>query len=233
MTQQLRTHSAHWGAFHAGMEDGRLVVRPHPGDPDPNPLIDNFPDALRHPVRIAAPAIRRGWLERGPGADDMRGRDEYVQVSWDQALDLLARELQRVRGAHGPRAVFGGSYGWSSAGRFHHAQSQIHRFLNAAMGGYVRSVNSYSAGCAEVLIPHILGSYEKAVRRNVTWEQVACHTEVVLAFGGMALKNARVAGGGVSRHVERGAMREATGRGCRFVCISPLRSDLSEEAVAD
>lgn len=233
MTQQLRTHSAHWGAFHAGMKDGRLVVQPHPGDPDPNPLIDNFPDALRHPARIAAPAIRRGWLERGPGADNMRGRDEYVQVSWDQALDLLSRELLRLRDAYGPSTIFGGSYGWSSAGRFHHAQSQVHRFLNMAMGGYVRSVNTYSAGCAEALIPHVLGSYEKAVRRNVTWDQIARHTEVVLAFGGMALKNSRVAGGGVSRHVERGAMREATGRGCRFVCISPLRSDLPEEADAD
>lgn len=233
MTQQLRTHSAHWGAFHARMEDGRLMVQPHPADPDPNPLIDNFPDALRHPVRIAAPAIRRGWLERGPGADDMRGRDEYVQVSWDKALDLLASELQRVRGAHGPQGIFGASYGWSSAGRFHHAQSQVHRFLNVAMGGYVRSVNTYSAGCAEALIPHILGSYEKAVRRNVTWEQIAQHSEVVLAFGGMALKNARVASGGVSRHVERGAMRDAANRGGRFVCISPQRSDLPDEAKAD
>jgi hypothetical protein len=24
---------------------------------------------------------------------------------------------------------YGGSYGWASAGRFHHAQSQLHRFL--------------------------------------------------------------------------------------------------------
>jgi biotin/methionine sulfoxide reductase len=233
MTGQLRTHSAHWGAFHAGVVDGRLIVRPHAGDPDPNPLIENFPDAVRHPARIAAPAVRRGWLERGPGADPMRGRDEFVQVSWDEALDLLARELQRVRDTYGPAAVFGGSYGWSSAGRFNHAQSQVHRFLNVALGGYVRSVNSYSAGCAEALIPHIFGNYEKTVRRNVTWEQIAAHSDIVLAFGGMALKNSRVAGGGVSRHVERGAMLQAAARGCRFVCISPLRSDLPEEAAAE
>ena len=53
-----------------------------------------------------------------------------------------------MRDNHGPGAVFGGSYGWSSAGRFHHAQSQVHRFLNIAMGGYVKSVNSYSSGAA-------------------------------------------------------------------------------------
>ena len=233
MTQTFKTHSAHWGAFHAGLVDGRLVVRPHADDPDPNPLIENFPDGARHPVRIRTPAVRRGWLERGPGSDTARGHDEYVQVSWDEALDLLARELMRVKDQHGPSAVFGGSYGWSSAGRFHHAQSQVHRFLNVVLGGYVRSVNSYSAGCAEVLLPHILGSFEHVVKRNVTWEQVVQHSDVVLAFGGMALKNSRIASGGVSRHVERDAMLRAAQRGCQFICVSPQRSDLPPEAAAD
>ena len=91
--------------------------------------------------------IRRGWLERGPGPDRRRGSDEFVPVSWDEALDRLAAELRRVYARHGPHAVFGGSYGWASAGRFHDAQHQLHRFLNLA-GGYVRSVGSYSAGAA-------------------------------------------------------------------------------------
>ncbi|MFC7538689.1 molybdopterin-dependent oxidoreductase [Siccirubricoccus deserti] len=99
---EFRPHSAHWGAFSAGWRDGRLVVRPHPGDPDPNLILQNFPEALRHQARIARPMVRRGWLERGPGADDRRGRDDYVAVSWDRALELLAGELARVRDAHGP-----------------------------------------------------------------------------------------------------------------------------------
>jgi biotin/methionine sulfoxide reductase len=229
----LRPHSAHWGVFSAGWQGDRLVVLPHAGDPDPNPLLQNFPDALRHPARIARPMVRRGWLERGPGPDDRRGRDEFVAVGWDRALDLLAAELGRVRDAHGPRAVFGGSYGWSSAGRFHHAQSQVHRFLNTALGGYVRSVNSYSAGASGVILPHILGPFEAVSRRNVTWEQVVAHSEVVLAFGGMALKNSMVASGGISRHVERDAMRAARARGAAFVLVSPLRDDLPAEAGAE
>ena len=226
-------HTSHWGAFSARRIDGVFEVRPHPADPDPNGILQNFPGALRHRARVARPMIRRGWLERGPGPDDRRGRDGYVAVSWEQALDLLGAELGRVRDAHGPGAVFGGSYGWSSAGRFHHAQSQVHRFLNTAMGGYVRSVNSYSSGASSVLVPHILGDYEDLTRRNVSWEQVAEHSDVVLAFGGMALKNSMVAGGGVSRHVERGAMDRARARGCRFVVVGPLRGDLPGEAGAE
>jgi biotin/methionine sulfoxide reductase len=226
-------HTSHWGAFTARMRDGALEVRDHPGDPDPNRLIDNFPAALRHRARIARPMVRRGWLERGPGPDTRRGRDEFVPMAWDEVLDRLAAELARVRDDHGPGAIFGGSYGWSSAGRFHHAQSQVHRFLNLSLGGYVRSVNSYSAGASAVIIPHILGDYEDMTKRNVTWEQVAAHSEIVLAFGGMALKNSMIAGGGISEHVERGGMARAHARGCAFVLASPLRGDLPDEAGAE
>ena len=226
-------HTSHWGAFSARWARGQLEVRPHPVDPDPNGILQNFPAALRHRARVARPMIRRGWLEQGPGPDPRRGRDEFVPVSWEKALDLLGGELARVRDGYGAGAVFGGSYGWSSAGRFHHAQSQVHRFLNTAMGGYVRSVNSYSSGASSVLVPHIVGDYEDLTKRNVTWEQVAEQSEIVLAFGGMALKNSMIAGGGISRHVERGAMARARARGCEFVLVGPLRADLPDEAGAE
>ena len=226
-------HTSHWGVFSARMHQGRLEVRPHPGDPDPNHILDNFPGALRHRARIAQPMVRRGWLERGPGPDARRGRDEFVPLSWDEAFGLLGAELARVRDAHGPGAVFGGSYGWSSAGRFHHAQSQVHRFLNTSLGGYVRSVNSYSAGASAVLLPHILGEYEDLTKGNVSWAQIEAHSDIVLAFGGMALKNSMVAGGSVSQHVERGAMARAHQRGCEFVLVGPLRADLPTEAGAE
>ncbi|MEF7613558.1 molybdopterin guanine dinucleotide-containing S/N-oxide reductase [Aquincola sp. MAHUQ-54] len=229
----MLSHSAHWGVFRAAWDGGRLTVQPHPGDPDPNPIIDNLPSALRHPVRVTQPMVRRGWLARGPGPDATRGLDGFVPMAWSEVLDRLAAELRRVKDTHGAEAVFGGSYGWSSAGRFHHAQSQVHRFLNTVLGGYVRSVNSYSAGASGPMLPHIMGTMEEVARRNVTWEQIVDHTDVVLAFGGMALKNSRVASGGISRHVERDAMRQAAARGCRFVNISPLKTDLPEEAAFD
>jgi biotin/methionine sulfoxide reductase len=226
-------HTSHWGAFSARMRDGQLEVKPYPGDPDPNEILQNFPAALRHRARVAQPSVRRGWLENGPGPDARRGRDDYVSMSWSEVLDLLGKELTRVRDDFGPGAIFGGSYGWASAGRFHHAQSQIHRFLNVACGGYVRSVTSYSSGASQVVVPHIIGEYEELTKRNVTWEQIVAHSEIVIAFGGMALKNSMVAGGSVSKHVERGAMDRAAARGCEFVLVSPLRSDLPEEARAE
>lgn len=233
VTEGFRRHSSHWGHFSARAEADRLNIRPYPTDPDPSPILGNLANVLRHPARIARPAIRAGWLERGPGPDARRGREPFVEVSWERAFDLLGSDLGRIKHDHGPGAVFGGSYGWASAGRFHHAQSQIHRFLNTAMGGYVRSVNSYSSGAASVIIPHVLGDYGGLTMHNVTWEQVAEHSEVVLAFGGLALKNSAVAGGGISAHVERGAMARARARGCRFLLVGPLKPDMPAEAEAE
>ena len=199
-------HSAHWGAFSARWNGATLDIRPYAEDPAPSSILQNFTTAMRHKARILRPMVRKAWLDRSKSSE--RSFDQkFVACPWDEVLDLLANELSRIRTEHGAAAVFGGSYGWSSAGRFHHAQSQVHRFLNTAFGGYVRSVNSYSAGASAVILPHILGGYEAVSRHNVTWDQVAEHTDTVLAFGGMALKNSDVASGGISRHIERDAMQ--------------------------
>jgi biotin/methionine sulfoxide reductase len=175
--------------------------------------------------------VRRGWLERGPGPDRQRGREDFVAVPWDKALDLAAAELRRVYGGSGARSVFGGSYGWSSAGRFHHAQSQVHRFLNV-LGGYVKSVNTYSSAAAATILPHVIGSQESAGRENVSWHELATQTEVILAFGGLPLKNASVSSGGTSQHIARDCLLAAHRRGARFHLIGPLRDDLPPEIEA-
>jgi hypothetical protein len=213
----MSTSSSHWGTFLASTgEDGRLRVRPHPADPDPSPLLDNIADAHHHPARVGRPAIRRGWLERGPGPDESRGDDGFVEVDWDVALDLVARELRRVRG----EAVYGGSYGWASAGRFHHAQGQLHRFLNL-VGGYTSSVNSYSLGASLVVLPHIFGPRggHAAIREGTDWAVIAEHTDLLVAFGGVRTANSWVTPGGRTRHTLRDRLRAATARGMRVAVL--------------
>src|SRR6266436_6071352 len=224
-------HSSHWGAFSVLAHGRDIEVVPHPGDPDPSTLLGNIPAAVSHRARIARPMVRRGWIERGPAPDERRGRDEFVAVSWSRALDLVAAELQRCYAEYGAPAIFGGSYGWASAGRFHDAQSQIHRFLNLA-GGYVRSVGRYSSGAATVILPHILGPQGAAAGNTVSWAELVAESALVLAFGGMALKNNDVGGGGTSRHIARARLREAGERGIEFHLIVPIRDDLPTEIEA-
>src|SRR6201986_4238282 len=230
--QRRHVHLPHWGG--AEIESyGRTLtsVRPWREDPAPRRILENLAAAHRHPVRVDQPYIREGWLEHGPDAA-VRGSDAFVPVSWTMALDLLAGELHRVDGSYGPDGVFGGSYGWASAGRFHHAQSQLHRFLNC-LGGYVRHVNSYSLGTSAVLLPHVIADVS-AVENHATAKSVlAEHSELVVAFGGLSPKNAAVSPGGVSRHNARGWVSAARARGCRFVSVSPLRDDTPAEARAE
>ncbi len=230
---QLRglPHSSHWGAFSVRVRDRGIEILPHPRDADPSSLLGNIPASVSHKARVARPMIRRGWLERGPGRDDRRGSDEFVPVSWPEALDHVAAELRRVYAAHGPRGVFGGSYGWASAGRFHDAQSQIHRFLNLA-GGYVRSVNSYSSGAAAVILPHVIGPQAAVAGNNVSWAELVEESALVLAFGGMALKNNDVGGGGTSQHIARDHLAAARARGVEFHLIGPIRDDLAASVEA-
>src|SRR5690348_13098124 len=228
----MSVHLTHWGTFEAVSDGERLTeVRPWRGDPEPMPLIDNVASAQHHPARITRPHVRKGWLDRGPGGPG-RGDEPYVPVSWDTALDLLSGELRRVYRDHGAEAVYGGSYGWASAGRFHHAQSQVHRFLNC-LGGYVRHVNSYSLGASTVLLPYVIADVNVLQTHATAKSVIAEHSQLVVAFGGLSPKNAAVSPGGVSRHHARGWMSAARARGCRFVSVSPLRDDTPAEAQAE
>ncbi|HEV3227266.1 MAG TPA: molybdopterin-dependent oxidoreductase [Acidimicrobiales bacterium] len=225
-------HLSHWGAFRVTVDDNEVqAVAGHPDDPAPSPLLANFVDGVHHRARVARPSIRKGWLDNGPGPDARRGADDFVEVEWAEALDLVAAELQRVRTTHGNESIYGGSYGWSSAGRFHHAQTQLHRFLNG-IGGYTASVNSYSLGATEVILPHVVGGAAEVLRRATTWKAILEHTELVVAFGGMNVKNAWVSPGGVTRHTLAPSLAEAARRGLAFELFSPLRSDLPADVFA-
>lgn len=216
----------HWGPGIATVKDGRIVdVEMHPGDPDGSAINGNVAGSLNGRARVLRPAIRKGWLEGTPGTPrGERGRDAFVEVSWDEALDRLAAEVERVRKAHGNGAIFAGSYGWASAGRFHHAQSQLKRFLNT-VGGFVRSEGNYSYQAALVLMPHIVMDYRAQVEQVTRWPVIARHSDLVVMFGGVAPRNMQVSDGGLARHRGYGNLRACAEAGVRFVNLSPLRSD--------
>jgi len=219
--------STHWGVYEVEMENGRAkTLKPFREDPDPSPIGLHMlsPEVAR--LRVRRPAVRKSWLEGGPGhRSELRGEEPFVEVSWDEAFDLVAREIARVTKAHGNTAVFGGSYGWSSAGRFHHAQSHIHRFLNA-VGGYVRHVDSYSLGAARVLLPHIVMSMDELFAAHTSWEVMAENTKLFVTFGGVPHKNAQVSAGGPSEHRIRDGLRRMRASGTRFVNVTPTADDL-------
>ena len=220
--------STHWGTFKVKSQHGRVTkLTPFVDDPDPSKIGESLPKLLAHPTRIKRPAVRRGWLDNGPKpAEGNRGQEPFVEVGWDEAEKLVANELNRVRNNFGNNAIYAGSYGWASAGRFHHAQSQLHRFLNCA-GGYTSSKNTYSFAAAEVIVPHVIGhEFIDLLTNHTSWKSIADNCELFVAFGGLPLENSQMGNGGAGIHVQRGGFNAALKSGVEFVNVSPRGLDL-------
>lgn len=217
---------SHWGVQAIRRDAaGAPLLEAWDRDPDPS-RIGTDPLADIDALRVRRPAVRRSFLERGHEAGgEGRGREAFVEVPWDEALDLVAGEIARVKRRHGNAAIFGGSYGWASAGRFHHAVGQLHRFLNT-VGGYVRHTDSYSLGAGRVLMPYILASMDEIAQGMTSWDVMAAQTRLFVSFGGVPLKNAQISSGGAGLHRARAGLERMREAGTRFVDISPVRDDL-------
>lgn len=221
----LPLNASHWGAFRAEVEGGRLRrILPFEHDPRPSGMTGVWPEMLDHPLRVAQPVARKGWLSGDKGA--ARGEDGYVALGWDEALDLAAAEIGRIRATHGNGALFGGSYGWSSAGRIHHARTLVRRFFGA-IGGHVDQETNYSYGAAMAFVPRIVG--RDMIGASLTSAaSIREHCDIFLAFGGLPLKNWEIQAGGVGEHRYDSFMAGVTGR-VRAVNISPCREDIEEK----
>ena len=228
--KDLPLTSSHWGTYRAKVNNGKVTeLIGWENDKDPSPIGPGIVDIHDNKTRIDKPMIRKSWIDNGPGTNNnLRGIDPFVAVSWNEAENIVAKELNRVRENFGNSSIFGGSYGWASAGRFHHAQSQLHRFLNC-IGGYTRSKFTYSFAAAEAMVPHILGSYRAYLDTCTSWDSIEENTELFVCFGGVPLKNGQIAQGGTGSHNQKEKLISSAKAGIRFVNLSPLKSDLLDE----
>ena len=219
--------STHWGTYEVEAEQGRVLrLLPFAHDPDPSPIGDSVAAAVSGRSRILRPAVRKSYLQGGPGAaTETRGAEAFVEVSWPQALDLVAAELQRVRSSFGNASIFAGSYGWSSAGRFHHAQSQVHRFMNS-IGGYCSHLGTYSLGAARTLMPRIVMPMDDLLGQLTAWPSIEKHCQLFVGFGGVPIKNTQIGVGGASQHWMRRGLQRLAASGCALVNIGPASEDL-------
>ncbi len=217
--------ASHWGAFRAEVKDDKLTgVLPFEFDPEPSKLIEVWPEMLTSPLRVAKPVVRKGWREGDGGA--RRGDDSFVEIEWDEALELVAGELRRVRSEFGNASIFGGSYGWSSAGRLHHARTLIRRFLNC-IGGFTDQVTNYSYGAAMAFLPRVVGRGDAVGSHLTSLKSISEHCDIMLAFGGVPNRNWIVQSGGSGEHRFRSFMQGLSD--LRLINVSPRRGDVENE----
>jgi biotin/methionine sulfoxide reductase len=227
-------HCAHWGAFWVNVEDGAIRgIEPFEGDPDPSPIIHAVKDWMDPKMRVAQPMVREGWLkarEKSDGAG--RGSERMVPVSWEEASALVAGEIRRVSGEFGGASIFGGSYGWTSAGRFHHASTQMRRLLNLT-GGYTGHRDTYSVAAGAVMLRHVFGHDGEYRGHGVAMDDVAENAEIVVAFGALTQRTSQNEAGGIARHLLGEKLRRLKARGVRVVLVSPRKDDAPDWLEAD
>jgi len=213
--------AAHWGAFEAIVEEGRMVgVQPVQDDPAPNELISMAPWQVYAPNRIKTPMVRKSWLENGPGSrPELRGRDEWVAVSWDKAIALVSDEIRRLQQNDGPSSIYAGSYGWKSTGMLHNCRALLHRLMNLS-GGFLSYSGDYSTGAAQVIMSHVVGSME-VYEQQTSWPNVLENSELVILWGcnpQTTLKNSW----NVPDHVGLDGFAQLANKGTRVISIDPV-----------
>ncbi len=160
-----------------------------------------------HPDRLKYPLKRVG----------KRGEGTFERISWDEALDRIASEFERIKKAHG-NAAFYVPYGTGSYNQVNGRQT-AQRFMNL-YGGSLGFYNSYSWACISAATPTVYGTVVTGNQRQ-DW----LNSRYILMW---SWNPAEMRDGTNSEYF----VRLARERGARVVCIDP-RMTLSAVALAD
>jgi anaerobic dimethyl sulfoxide reductase subunit A len=93
--------------------------------------------------RLKYPMKRKNWTPGG-GDKSLRGKDEWVRISWDEALDIVASEVKRIGDKYGYNSILWGTD------------------AIAAAGGYTNAWGSSSSGTWAFTGPRVIGNYATA-----------------------------------------------------------------------
>lgn len=172
--------ATHWGIFTPNIQNGTLTgLSRMSGDFAPTEVLEYLTQLPYCEARIKNPSVREGFLKNGRGSSENRGNEPFVEVSWEEAFSLVARELDHVYKNYGPSAVFGRSYGWKSTGLVNSPAQLIRRLLNFC-GGFVPTTNSYSTAAISSILPYVVG---EKLPVSTSWDEVLEHSDFVVFFG--------------------------------------------------
>ncbi len=220
--------ASRWGVATVHVHGGKIQrLEPAPFDQAPSMQLESYGRQPYNGARIRYPMIRKSFLEKGYKAGgEGRGSEPFVRVSWEKAIEIVAGELKRVADTYGPGAIYGGSYGWFSCGLLGNARNLLWRTLNTCAGGYTGHYGDYSTGCAQVILPYVIGS--NGVYEQVTsWELISDKTELVVLWG-MDPTVTNDIDWCTTAHEDYSGYKMIRDKGIPCVAVNPLKPDTAE-----
>ena len=142
-----------------------------------------------------------------------RGEGNFVQISWDEALDLIADKLRQVIDLHGNESVFR-IYGTGNLGGVVSAREQIDRLMNL-LGGQLGYYNTYSTAQITHAMHYTYGAKDCGNHLTDT-----VNSKLVVFFGNNPAET-RMSGGGSVRDL----VVSQQGRPVRTIVIDPRFTD--------
>ncbi|MFP2514859.1 molybdopterin guanine dinucleotide-containing S/N-oxide reductase [Buttiauxella agrestis] len=215
--------AAHWGPMLVETDGERVLASIGALETGhENSLQSAVPDQVHSKARVQFPMARKGFLASPDAPQGVRGDDEYVRISWDEALHLIHQQHQRIRATYGAASIFAGSYGWRSNGVFHKAATLLQRYMSLA-GGYTGHLGDYSTGAAQVIMPYVVGSNE-VYQQQTSWPLVLEHSDVVVLWSANPLNTLKIAWNASD---EQGVkfFEQLKNSGKTVIAIDPMRSE--------
>ncbi len=80
--------------------------------------------------RILYPLKRVDWDPNGERHPEMRGKSGYERISWDEAIDIIASEIQRVQSTYGEASLSGMTSSHHNWGVVGYKMGPFHRFMH-------------------------------------------------------------------------------------------------------
>ncbi|MFB1640296.1 molybdopterin guanine dinucleotide-containing S/N-oxide reductase [Campylobacter sp. MRC_CM3] len=219
--------AAHWGILKLTIKDGK-VIKSEPWEKVTkmdNPL-QHYTSDMIYKCRVKYPYVRKSYLENPDDPKpELRGKEEFVRVSYDKAIKLIAKELKKTRDVKGTSAIFGGSYGWKSSGNMQNSRILLQRFLNVT-GGFVGVTGDYSTGASQIIMPYVVGSIE-VYEQQTSWENILKYSKYVVIWGADPLSTLRIAWTSTDQrglaYFEK--LKESK---IKIICIDPVRTETAK-----
>lgn len=94
-----------------------------------------YKNRINSPNRTMYPLKRVDWDPGGNRNTHTRGKSKYVRISWDQATDIIAKEIKRIINKYGPTAILAQCDGHGETKVVHAAHGCCRKLLRL-LGGY-------------------------------------------------------------------------------------------------
>ncbi|EKO3454495.1 trimethylamine-N-oxide reductase TorA [Vibrio fluvialis] len=190
-TGTWKVSGSHWGAFRAQIYGGKVqAIKPLETDKHPTDMLNGIKGIIYSPSRVRYPMVRLDWLKKHKYSAETRGNNRFIRVTWDEAIDLFYRELERVQKQYGPWALHAGQTGWNQTGAFHNCTAMMQRAVGMH-GNYITKVGDYSTGAGQTIMPYVLGSTE-VYAQGTSWTEILEHSDNIILWANDPVKNLQV-----------------------------------------